>query len=339
MTSPAAPAPVRGWWRLAIGLIAFVAAPLAPEFRVMLPIEQTPLLLVSAVAVCAILGWKHGGRFWLALVWVVIAATLISSPAGPADSPYNWLARGWTLLLVASFGLVSVVIATEAFFPRALSALAVATSLGFALVLVSPGGPARVIGAMQNEFSRRNEQSLAARRQLLSDPEWKKVIEGSPSLQAVSEQSEAQLASIPDWSTMLVPALLALESLAALGLGWALYQRMSTVPIGPPLGRIRDFRFNDQLVWGVAVGASIYLLPAFAEGKNAGLNLLLFFGVLYVLRGIGIIAFMSRGRAVKYMLVALAIVAWPLVAALAFGLGLGDTWLDLRTRLAQAKSL
>ncbi|HEU4880479.1 MAG TPA: DUF2232 domain-containing protein [Gemmatimonadaceae bacterium] len=135
-----------------------------------------------------------------------------------------------------------------------------------------------------------------------------------------------------------MPALLALESLAAMGLGWALFHKMSSVPIGPQLGKLRDFRFNDQLVWGVAVGASIYLLPAFAEGRNAGLNLLVFFGSLYLLRGIGILAWMSRTRALTFMLVALSVVAWPLIAALAFGLGLGDTWLDLRTR-AKAKPL
>jgi Predicted membrane protein (DUF2232) len=242
------------------------------------------------------------------------------------------------LLLAASFGLVSVIVATEAFFPRALSALAVATSLGFALVLVSPGGPTRVIGAMGNEFNRRNSESISALRQVSAQPEWKEVIDKSPALQRLTEESETQLNAIPNWSTVLVPALLALESLAALGLAWALYHRMSKIPIGPQLGRIRDFRFNDQLVWGVAVGASIWLLPSFAEGKNAGLNLLLFFGVLYVLRGIGILAWMARGKALTYMMVALAIFAWPIATALAFGLGLGDTWLDLRARV-QAKPL
>jgi hypothetical protein len=339
MTESAAAAPVRGSWRrLAIGLGAFMFAPLVPALRAAMPIEQTPMLLIVMVAVCAILAWRNGGRLALAVVWVAIAAFVLLSSAGPPDSPYNLLARGWVLLLAASFGLVSIVAPTEHFFPRALSALAVAIALAFALVLVSPGGPTRISNAMATEFNRRNDQSIAALRQVSTQPGWKDVVDGSPALQRLTEESEAQLASIPKWSSVLVPALLALESLAAMGLGWALFHRMSNVAIGPQLGKLRDFRFNDQLVWGVAVGASIFLLPAFSEGKNAGLNLLLFFGILYMLRGMGILAWMSRTRVLTFMLFALALIAWPLVAALAFGLGLGDTWLDLRTR-AQAKSL
>jgi hypothetical protein len=315
----------------------FAAAPLVPAFRAMLPIEQTLLLLAAAVAACAVVAWRNGGRLSLAILWVAIAALLLSSPVGPPGGAYDWMARGWTLLLGASFGLVSIVIGSESFLPRALSSLAVATSLGFALVLVSPGGPTRVANAMAGEFNRRNDQSIAALRQVSSQPGWKEMMEKSPSLRRLTEESEIQLASIPRWSTVVMPALLALESLAALALGWALFHRMSSTAIGPPLARIRDFRFNDHLVWGVAVGASIFLLEAFAEGKNAGLNLLVFFGFLYVLRGIGILAWMARTRVMTVMLVTLAIVAWPLVTALAFGLGLGDTWLDLRTR-AQAKT-
>jgi hypothetical protein len=84
--------------------------------RAILPIEQTPLLLVAVIAVCAVVSWKNGGRLFLALLWVAVAAVVLLSPAGPVDSPYNWLARGWTLLLAASFGLVSILAATEAFF-------------------------------------------------------------------------------------------------------------------------------------------------------------------------------------------------------------------------------
>lgn len=333
MTASAAPEQIRGSWRwLAVGLGAFALAPFVPAMRAILPIEQTLLLLVAVVAACSVVAWKSGGRLSLALVWVAIAGVMLTSTVGPVDSPYNWMARGWTLLLAASFGLVSIIVTSEPFFPRALSSLAVATSLAFALVLVSPAGPTRVGNAMASEYNRRNDQSIAALRQVSTQPGWKKIVKGSPALTRLTEESEVQLAGIPKWSTILMPALLALESLAALALGWALFHRMSSVALGPSLGKLRDFRFNDHLVWGVAVGASVYLLEAFAEGRNAGLNLLLFFGVLYVLRGVGILAWMSRGRAMTVLLVAMTVLAWPLVTAVAFGIGLGDTWLDLRTR-------
>ena len=186
MTAPAAPAPapVRGSWRgLAIGLGAFAVLPFVPAMRAILPIEQTLLLLAASVAACAVVAWRNGGRLSLAIVWVAIAALMLSSPVGPPDSAYNWMARGWTLLLAASFGLVSIVIGADAFFPRALASLAVATSLGFALVLVSPGGPTRVGNAMSAEYGRRNDQSIASLRQVSAQPGWKEMIGKSPSLQ------------------------------------------------------------------------------------------------------------------------------------------------------------
>lgn len=335
MSATAAPAPVRGSWRrVAVGLGAFLLAPLVPAMRIILPIEQTPLLVVAIVAACAAVAWRNGGRMLLALIWVGIAVVLLASPAGPPDSPYNWLARGWVLILTAAFGLVSVVVPTERFFPRALSSLAVAMAMGFALVLVSPGGPTRISAAMTTEFSRRNAESLAALHRATTEPGLKEVVDSSPSLQTLFDESEAQLNAILKYSGLLVPAILALESIAAMAIGWSLFHLMSPVSIGPPLGRLRDFRFNDQLVWGVAVGASIFLLPAFADGRNAGLNLLLFFGFLYLMRGMGILAWMSRSRALTYLLIALIVLAWPIMTPLALALGLGDTWLDLRSRAA-----
>lgn len=339
MTATAAPVKSRGTWRrLAVGLGAFMLAPLVPAARAILPIEQTPLLLVGVVAACAVVGWIKGGRLALPLIWLAIAALLLGTSAGPPDGAYSWMARGWAMLLAASFGLVSIVAGAEAFFPRALSALAISVALGFGIVLVSQGGTDRVSSTMSAEFNRRIEQSNASLREAARQPEWKEMLNRSPALQRLTKDSETQLASLPKWSTMLVPALLALESLAAMALGWALYHRMSDVAVGPALGKLSDFRFNDQLVWGVAVGASIFLLKAFAEGKSAGLNLLVFFGFLYVLRGMGVLTWMSRGRALKFMLIVAAIFAWQVMAALAFGIGLGDTWLDWRSR-ARAKAL
>jgi hypothetical protein len=125
--------------------------------------------------------------------------------------------------------------------------------------------------------------------------------------------------------------LLALESLAALALGWGVYDRLSPIKIGPTLGPLTEFRFNDQLVWGVAVGATLCLLPAFAEGRNAGLNLLIFFGGLYVVRGLGVLGWIARGR-YPVIIILILIPVWAMLGVLALALGLGDTWLDLRRR-------
>ncbi len=274
----------------------------------------------------------------LALIWIATAGIVLMSNTGSAHGSYSWMYRGWILLVSASFGLVCVATAMEAFLPRALSALAISIALAFGVVLATPGGTYTVASAMSTEFSRRVAESNASLREATTQPGWKEIVDRTPAFQDVANDSEAQLATIAKWSTMLVPALLALESLAALALGWSLYHRMNGVPIGPTLGKLRDFRFNDQLVWGVAVGASIFLLKAFADGKTAGLNLLIFFGFLYALRGMGILAWMAHGRALRVMLVIAAVFAWPIMTALAFGIGLGDTWLDWRSR-AQAKPL
>ena len=49
----------------------------------------------------------------------------------------------------------------------------------------------------------------------------------------------------------------------------------------------REFRFNDQMVWGLIVGLVILLLPNLTPLRAFGINLILFFGALYLLCGIG----------------------------------------------------
>jgi hypothetical protein len=347
-------------------LVICIIVPITPQARGLLPVEQTLMLVVALIASCAVVGWRNGGSPWLALGWVLAAAAMIAWPRPAAmstfgviergwavdpSSPYAALARGWTLLLAACFGLVSLFSPTQPFISRALSTLALAAGLGFILVLVSPGGPARVSVAMTSEYSRRIEETMSQLHEAaaLARPKDKRAGEDAERFNQVIEE---QAVEISRSSSLLVPAILALESLAAMALAWSLYDRMGAVRIGPPLGRLRDFRFNDQLVWGVAVGASVFILPAFREGKNAGLNFLVFFGSLYVLRGLGILGWVSNGHIVRlavgialmsflavvvaYQLGFLIAFGAPLIA-LAFSLGLGDTWVDWR-RLLQAKT-
>jgi hypothetical protein len=299
------------------------------------------------------------------LFWVLLAIVMIAWQRPPAmaaqgliergwafntHNAYAALTRGWTLILAASFGLVGLFSPAQGFISRALSTLAVAAGLGFILVLVSPGGPAKISAAMSTEYSRRVDESMTQLRKAASMASPKGAADDADQW---NQMVEEQTLEISRTSAPLVPALLALESLAALALAWSLYHRLSSTPIGPEQSRLREFRFNYQRVWGVAVGASIAIVPAFAEAKNAGYNLLVFFGALYVLRGFGILGWISNGNVIRLFL---AVGIWTLVVgviayklgflialgaplvALAFSLGLGDTWVDWR-RLLQPKTV
>jgi hypothetical protein len=320
------------WRQLGFALGAFLLLPLIPIVRSIIPIDQTLVLLVPGVAVCALVGWKLGSRAALALIWSVLAVWMLVQPAGRPGTPYDWMSRGWVLLLAASFGAVSLWSSATAFFVRAMAAICLAAAVGFTIVAASPGGVSRVTHAVGDELTRRSAESIEKLHQVTATPTWVGWASKSPMLDDVAERSETELRAVPEQAANLLPALLALESLAGLALAWALYHRLSPVRVGPPLGPLKEFRFNDQLVWGLAVGGTLYLLPSFVEGKNAGLNLLLFFGALYVTRGFGVMAWMSTSKMMVVGVVLMALLAAPILGVLAIGLGLGDTWLDWRRR-------
>ena len=74
-------------------------------------------------------------------------------------------------------------------------------------------------------------------------------------------------------------------------------------------------------------------MPGFAELRGAGVNLLVFFGGLYVVRGLGVLAWLFAPRRwAKVLLVVVGVLAWQLLAPFALAIGVGDTWLDWRGR-------
>lgn len=323
----------KSWRPLLWGLAAFLILPQLPFFELMIPVGQTFLLLVPIIAVCAMLGWKLGGRAALAVILVAVSVWILFQSTGSPGTPYDQMARGWAILLAASFGLLSILWSSDTpFFVRALSAVAVATAIGFTIALGTPSGIARFHHASGEELTRRVASTIGRVQQSMDTPEWRQLAAKMPALDTWNDDSEAVMRAIPDRTASLLPALLALESLAALGLGWGIYDRLSRVKIGPTLGPLTEFRFNDQLVWGLAVGATLCLLPAFVEGRNAGLNLLVFFGCLYLVRGLGVLAWIARGRYAVIIILSLIPQVCIMLGVLALALGLGDTWLDLRRR-------
>src|SRR3954463_18500 len=320
----------KSWRPLLWGLAGFLIVPQIPIFQLTVPVSETLLLLIPAVAVCAMLGWLQGGRVALPIILVTLSAWILVQPVGAPGTPYDLMARGWAIVLATSFGLLSILwSATTPFFMRALASVAVATAVRFIVALSAPSGIARFEHASGEELTRRASATIAKRQVGMATPEWRQLAEKVPTVDTMNDEAEDVMRALPDKTASFLPALLALESLAALALGWGIYDRISQVKIGPTLGPLTEFRFNDQLVWGVAVGATLCLRPASAEGRPAGLNRLSFFGALYLIRGLAVLACIARGR---YAVIIILSLIPQVFVVVTLALGFGDTWLDLRRR-------
>jgi len=330
---------------LAVAAAPLWPTPLAPAAALvgtLLPIEQTMLLVVPAVAACALLAWLGGGRAWVAAAWVALALWVVTRPLPDNVDGYATLARGWTLLVAGLFGAVGVVAGARLrFLPRALAAVAIAASVA-AVATSRAGGVGHVAGVVQAEAQRRVDAALGPWSARSTRAEWTQAARRTPDAVERASAAEGVLRALPATAVAAAPALVALESLGALALAWALYHRLTRVRVGPALAPLAAFRFNDQLVWGLVVGAVLVAPPALAALRGLGLNLLVFFGALYALRGLAVFRWLLGRRGVELPLGAgVAIgVAFPLlggvlaavVTAAALALGLGDSWGGWRTR-------
>lgn len=356
----------RGWRWFVLALVLMVLVTAAPlwtpalsliggTIRLLLPVEQFALLVLVAIATCAVVGWWAGGRLSVALFWLAVAAwVLYMMPLRVVG--YGAFLRGWCLSLSASFGLVCLTTRSRPFLSRALAATALATTVTLVGVAsrASVGGPfddaSRMLG---NEYQRRVRETLVVWQARTESVSFKTFARQFPASAARADKLASSLSALADPGPagggsgvmmsrgpllLLAPALLGLESLLALGLGWATYHRLSRVRIGPPLGALRRLRFNDQLVWGLVVGATLVLLPTFTEWRALGANFICFFGTLYALRGAGVLSWWIPDRVAAWLPLALLvlvpllgpIVVLALVLAATFVLGLGDTWRDFR---------
>ncbi len=327
-----APAPrERGWIRIVLALAAFLLLSHAPGVRALMPVVDTGLLLFPALTACFVVGWWAGGSALLAFVWVALAVALFALPARSGSGAYYDIARAWGLLVAGAFGIMCVTEGRRPFIHRVLSALGIAALLALVYVSITGIAPSQAEHIFASEFETRNAATAAALDR------W--VPAATPLLPTAREWATNKALAVQRASAAiaapLYPALLALESLAACALAWALYHRLSRARIGPPLVPIRAFAFNDQLIWALVAGVTMSVLPSLAGVAGVGRNLVVFFGALYALRGYGIMTWYLPVHTVPTQLVALlaALVLLPLSLPLALGIGLSDTWVDWRHRL------
>ncbi len=329
MTAAPAPEPRTQRWRgLVFALIAFVVASVVPVLGFYAPVKAWHVMLTTIIAACAVVGWIRGGQAVTAIAWLGAAVLLLFRQA-PAGDAYFWLERGWILLVAGVFGLTALLSEDRPLFGRALLTVVASFAIALAGLGAGAGSFERLQLIVSGEFVTRNQATLEA-----FDAGAEEIVGAAANSESVAQslaRTRERLRVAPQISGMLAPAFLALQTLAALALAWAIYHRLSRVRVGPVPAPLREFRFNDQLVWGLAVGLTILLLPAFEEAQAIGLNLVVFFAMLYFLRGLGVLAWVTKGGVFVILAVLFSLFP-PALGAL----GLSDTWLDWRSRAKAA---
>ena len=293
----------RGWPRAAALLL------LAWAF----PVSRANILLAVAYLVMIVgLPVRHRGA------WVIGAIMVWGVISGDREGLW-WTERGWALLVGGWFVALTITRPGTGFLTRALSAVAGAAAVAAALV-AARGSLWDVLDWQVGERVNAYLSSvMEGMRQLQEPPTLSPVV-----VSTLNGMAETQI--------QVFPATAALASIASLGVAWWLYLRVAQ---GDDQGLLplREFRFNDHLVW-LFVGGLVLVLMGGEGLDRAGSNAVVFMSGLYALRGAAVVAFFGAGKSllsVVFLVLALLFV-WPVVAIGALVIGLGDTWLDLRAR-------
>lgn len=134
----------------------------------------------------------------------------------------------------------------------------------------------------------------------------------------------------------LMPGVLALEALAGSVLAWTWHHRISSQPFGLPAARFREFRFNDHLVWGAIFTLGLLLVPLPGPVPALAANLMVIWVGLYAMRGLAVLAALFAKAPIPFKVFAIlfAVLLLPVTLGACLAIGLADTWLDIRGRMA-----
>jgi uncharacterized protein YybS (DUF2232 family) len=145
-----------------------------------------------------------------------------------------------------------------------------------------------------------------------------------------------QLGTAVAMMAALAPALLALVALLGAWLASTWYGRIARTPITAPPPPLAEFRFNDHLVWLLLLFVGVALVHTSDNVHLVTQNVLVVVLAMYWLRGLAVIRTALR-RASPFVIGILVLIMFPMLAFVLVGLtllGVADTWLDFRRRLA-----
>ena len=305
---PSAPAPQRSrasWGvPVVLGLVTAGFSIISPSLLVLVPLAFLLLAIPPRSTAHVIAG----------------ALMLVVAFVGGSTGTLWWFGHGWALILSAWFLVVVWLLPHLTLTTRALTALGGSTASAALLFLVNRGGWRNVDWSMTQHLRNGASDLRAFWVARLKDERFK------------SEMSTA-LDRFADWQSFAYPAMLAIASLSALALAWWLWRRLA-LKDPSPLGRVRDFRFSDHLVWVAIAGLVLVVLPFGAELTRTGGNLLAFMGALYALRGFAVMLWMfgTPGLMGAVFGAIVFLLLYPIVMVMTMMVGLTDTWLNLRAR-------
>lgn len=254
------------------------------------------------------------------LLLLLSLAVLVLTFVGQSTGPLWWFGRGWALILSAWFVMVLMLLPQLSLTMRAVTSVMGATLSAALLFLVNRGSWHSVDWSMTQLLRNGVADTRAFWVARLKD-----------------ERLQAEMSRVLDrfaeWQTFAYPAMIAVASLTALGLAWWIWRRLA-LQDPAPLGRLRDFRFSDHLVWLAIAGMLLVVLPFGAALTRTGGNLLAFMGALYAVRGFAVMLslFGAPGLLGAVFGAIVFLLLYPLVMVTTMMVGLTDTWLDLRSR-------
>lgn len=300
----------RGWALARAVLLALAAVVLSPV---------SPLVLVTVPLALLLLAFRPDDlRAGGAAILILVLAFL--GPADGRDSLW-YVERGWALLAGGGFVAATLLAGGR-------SSLVGRGILGVAGGLVGVGA----VTLFRPEFPGRIDAWIGGELERAATEAYQLV--GSLGGGGLEQDLGWALFDWVEFQVEVYPALLALATVASLGVGWYVVRRLAGASDAlPPL---RDFRFNDQMVWVLIGGLVLLLVPWGGLWSRAGENAVLFMGGIYLLRGLAVMLWIAAATVSSAWAGALwaaaGLLLYPLAAGAALVLGLCDTWLDIRGR-------
>jgi len=287
---------------------------------------MSPVWLVFVPFALLLLAFRTEDWMSVAVATVVLGLGFAGSRPGGMEW---YVPRAWSLIAGGAFVALSTVRRGNGLVDRSLWAIGVALSVVLLIGLARPGVLQGVNWWMAAEI---RQAALVAggileRLQGGADPE-------------VRRQLDMAVQRWVGFQQDVYPAMLSLATVAAFGLAWFGFERLSGCFRSP--GPIREFRFSDHLIWLLIGGLCLLVLPMGGVAFRVGENATLFMGGLYLLRGAAILLWIGAAAATSLwsgvLLALAALFLYPVVLGTALVLGLSDTWIDLRARLSRARA-